>query len=220
MEHDILTQAKDLQTQNKEVIKTASVGVLGVIAGGMDTFYDFIPNKDEGEKSAIKYITDALWTFYDMGKDLTLSFAKPRDMSKEDAVRLLPGQHPGIFVGLSIPNSGDVLYINAYGGIRGVSSDDVHDTDTTLRKLHFKRTDEVLSQPIMINAHMHMPAGENEFDVWIRYEPKHGFSLHAAVLNKNHIDVISSIPADHHNFNPLATELDTNINSLVRLINY
>jgi len=218
MEQDILTQAKDLQKKNNEVIEVASRGVLNTIADIQDTFAVFIPEEDVAEKAAIEYINNALWSAVQMEEKLMFLFAKPRIPSGQDKVFLLPGQHPGIFLAFSVPDTGEIIKINAYGGLRGLSGEDTHDSDRTLRKGHTTRTEDISSQPTLFNFHMQIPNGEIIFDTWIQYQPHDKFVLHNTMYGGQPIDVHPSILSDHNNFKQLAAGLHTSVGSLLRLI--
>lgn len=202
-----------LEKQLEREIENSGLQLLDTICDTQDTFALLV--KEDPEKTALEVVANALLSFSESNPQLIS--ARPRALRDNDRVKLLPGQHGGISLQFGL-NDGNLLRINAYGGLRGFSGEDMKDSDTTLRRAHDVRTGSVLSQPTQINLHIKRPDDSVLFELWIVYDLNQRIRLDKLSYEGECIDAHPVINSEDSRFGKLTSGFHKSLGTLVKLI--
>lgn len=197
----------------KQELAEAAEKLLSAICGAQDTLTETVP-LDMEEAKDLQKINDELFSFFE--SNMKLVSAAPRKLSENDKTKMLPGQHSGIMLEFSNA-TGDRLIVNVYGGLRVFSSSDMRDFDTSLRNIHDRRTDVVVSQPTYINWHIVDIRQKKVCESWIK-KTQPVISLYKASWEGKSVDAVATVNSESSVFNKMSQELSTNINSLTKII--
>lgn len=202
----------------KEKISAVRRLILGIVGLQDSLTVDVETNKDfeDAETQAIRYANDSL-DFFIKSKP-KFSSIQPRSIREPDRRKILPGQHAGVFIQLTV-DDGTVLRVNFYGGLRTTVANDLRDRDPRGTHSHTQRTDEVISQLVHLNWQI-IFADNQTIDSWIVFNPDNNgtFRQHNLQFNKETVDVHPLITATDSRFNQLKKNIFEPIEQLVKLI--
>lgn len=212
VENDSKNNILKQELAKREALEKQSSELLYSIADIQEFLTFRLVNDDETQN--LFALTKVLSDYLENG--LNFRSANPRTLRTTDRVRLLPGQHPGI--NLTFENSDrHILKINVYGALRIFSGQDLRDHDKTLKNLHDKRTDAVLSQPTHINWHITDLTNSRVCEAWIK-KTLTTLSLDQMYYMENRVDVISTINSQNREFLELSQSFNRAVDDLTKLI--
>lgn len=160
--------------------------------------------------------SDALTAFLD-SPNLT-TYVGPRKVRESD--RVTPGQHGGVLIQLQ-DQSGVILRINAYGGIRDSQSvAEMRDSKYahTHNNIHADRTDDIRSQKRHINMQMAVNPQDNPFmEIWMKIEDKE-ICLSTFTYNKQNLLTPTKIPSTDKRYQDAVPKLSAALTALAQLV--
>lgn len=210
-----------LALESKKRIFDAGLGLLTLgrdLYDSLTVGADSIPH--EQDRSDVLNLLDALIAFTDSHIDTVI--ARPRTVRENDRVVLLPGQHSGVTVQY-INRSGEVAFVNLYGGLRDAESGyEIRDgSGIYLRKSdnHASRTDEVLSQPTQFNVHLReRTRGFTIGEFWGRYHLNQRFGLSMVSWYGSRVNYSTTVDYNAPQFEDLNMRFMQNARNLLALV--